>query len=367
MLKKLQVFISSTYTDLLEERQAAVAAVLKAGHIPAGMELFSAGDRSQLDTIRSWIEQSDVYMLILGGRYGTIEPDSGLSYTELEFNYAVELGKPLFAVVISESGLDKKLKTKGADVIERVHGILLRDFRAKVLSNISSFFDEPKDIRLAVFESLPDLSRNKNLIGWVRGDEVVDTQPLVDEVKKLSDENTALRAKLTQMERQVEKKNEGQREFDEIQRILGAKEITVRAGLAGNDKSIDSTALYLFKVFRGRFVTGITNSMDMSNLDNFLYFKVGPELATLDLVDYQKVSGVAYQRCSTTSKGKQFLARLSSLELDQTQAQLSKVTAATQNTDVNATTSPLAAPEQPTETAAAPAPKPKRVTRKKTA
>lgn len=366
MEKKFQVFISSTYTDLLEERQAAVAAVLKAGHIPAGMELFSAGDRSQLETIRSWIEQSDVYMLILGGRYGTIEPDSGLSYTELEFNYAVELGKPLFAVVISEGGLDRKLKAKGADVIERVHGILLRDFRAKVLSNISSFFDEPKDIRLAVFESLPDLSRNKDLVGWVRGDQVVDTQPLVDEVKKLSHENTTLRTKLTQLEKQIEKKNEGQSEFDDALRVLQAKKMTFAAGLAGNEKSVDTTALLLFKAFRDRFVTGISNGMGMSKLENFLYFTVGPELATLNLVDYQKVSGVAYQRCSTTAKGKQFLSRLNLLELDQAEADLSKVEAAKQNSGANVSISQAAAIEHP-EAPVAQEAKPKRATRKKTA
>ena len=44
MNKKIQVFISSTYTDLIEERQAAVEAILDAGHIPAGMELFKAGN-----------------------------------------------------------------------------------------------------------------------------------------------------------------------------------------------------------------------------------------------------------------------------------------------------------------------------------
>jgi hypothetical protein len=96
--RKLQVFISSTFTDLVEERQAAVAAILKAGHIPAGMELFTAGDRSQMATINEWIDESDVYMLILGGRYGSIERTSGVSYTELEYNYAVQQGKPLFAV-----------------------------------------------------------------------------------------------------------------------------------------------------------------------------------------------------------------------------------------------------------------------------
>lgn len=73
MNKKLQVFVSSTYTDFIEERQAAVQAILDFGHIPAGMELFKAGNKSQLETIYKWIDDSDVYMLILGGRYGSIE------------------------------------------------------------------------------------------------------------------------------------------------------------------------------------------------------------------------------------------------------------------------------------------------------
>ncbi|MCV5233546.1 DUF4062 domain-containing protein, partial [Escherichia coli] len=72
MKKKLQVFVSSTYEDLKHDRQAAVSAILKAGHIPAGMELFTSGDQSQMDTIRRWIDESDVYMLILGGRYGSV-------------------------------------------------------------------------------------------------------------------------------------------------------------------------------------------------------------------------------------------------------------------------------------------------------
>ncbi|MGA2178213.1 MAG: DUF4062 domain-containing protein [Verrucomicrobiota bacterium] len=60
MQKKLQIFVSSTFTDLIDERQAAVAAILKAGHIPAGMELFIAGDRTQMETIQLWIEASDM-------------------------------------------------------------------------------------------------------------------------------------------------------------------------------------------------------------------------------------------------------------------------------------------------------------------
>lgn len=62
MKKKYQVFVSSTFSDLINERQSCVEAILRAGHIPAGMELFSAGNESQLEIIRRWIEESDIYI-----------------------------------------------------------------------------------------------------------------------------------------------------------------------------------------------------------------------------------------------------------------------------------------------------------------
>ena len=75
MKKKLQIFISSTYIDLIDERQSAVQAVLESGHIPAGMELFKAGNLSQLETIKKWINDCDVYMQI--GRAHVWTPVTG--------------------------------------------------------------------------------------------------------------------------------------------------------------------------------------------------------------------------------------------------------------------------------------------------
>ena len=107
MSKKLQVFISSTYTDLIEERQKAVEAVLDAGHIPAGMELFKAG-KTQMETIKKWIDESDVYCLILGGRYGSVEEESQRSYTQLEYEYAAANHKPLFTIVLDDGIIYRK-------------------------------------------------------------------------------------------------------------------------------------------------------------------------------------------------------------------------------------------------------------------
>jgi hypothetical protein len=192
MKKKLQVFVSSTYTDLIEERQAAVSAILKAGHIPAGMELFTAGDESQMETINRWIDESDVFMLVLGGRYGSIEPISSLSYMELEYDYAVNSGMPYFAVVIDEAALEKKVREQGRDVIETAHAKELEAFRKKVLSRISAFFSNAQDIKLAVHETLSDIAYRYDLKGWVSGDEIPDIESFTDQINKLREENKRL-------------------------------------------------------------------------------------------------------------------------------------------------------------------------------
>lgn len=81
------------------------------------MELFKAGNDTQLSTIKRWIDESDVYLLILGGRYGSIEEESGKSYTHLEYEYAVDTGKTVFVVVLDEKFIYKKAIDMGMDNI----------------------------------------------------------------------------------------------------------------------------------------------------------------------------------------------------------------------------------------------------------
>ena len=89
MDKRYQVFVSSTFTDLQEERQEIMQALLELRCIPAGMELFPAANETQWDLIRKVIDDCDYYIVVIGGRYGSIGPD-GLSYTEMEYRYALE-------------------------------------------------------------------------------------------------------------------------------------------------------------------------------------------------------------------------------------------------------------------------------------
>lgn len=316
MDSKLQIFISSTYTDLKSERQAAVEAILKAGHIPAGMELFTAGDRSQWEVIQRWITDADIYMIILGGRYGSIEPDSGTSYTELEYDFAVSCGKPHFAVVIDEDALEKKVMSVGSSVIETDHADKLKAFREKVLSKISSFFSDHKDVKLAVLETVPQLTAEYELKGWMRATEIPDTKALADELSRLHAENKKLRDKLNSQAKELDKKSRRapglQEEFAELFKLLTDSEInvtTAKHAFVNADQIPDEVSvLDLMLSFRDSLMGGITNQMGMSDLQKYAFFTLCPKLQTYDLVQNEKVTGVRYRRYVITKKGTQFLA-----------------------------------------------------------
>ena len=164
--KKLQVFVSSTFTDLEHERQAAVEAILAAGHIPAGMELFAAGDKLQMKVIEKWIDDSDVYLLILGIRYGSIEPDSGKSYTHLEYEYALKHNKALFVCVIDEQEQKDRIKNG----IEEEHSDKLQKFRDLVCCDkVVSFWKDFGELKYAILHSMAmDFAKREELGGWVR-------------------------------------------------------------------------------------------------------------------------------------------------------------------------------------------------------
>ena len=103
MDKRYQVFVSSTFTELQEERSNVMQSLMEMDCIPAGMELFPSIDEEQWEFIQKIICDSDYYLLIIGGRYGTVAED-GLSFTEKEFDYAVSKGLKVVVLVHESPG-----------------------------------------------------------------------------------------------------------------------------------------------------------------------------------------------------------------------------------------------------------------------
>jgi hypothetical protein len=287
--KRLQVFVSSTYTDLIRQRQAAVEAILTAGHIPAGMELFTSGDESQMEVIKQWIDESDIFLLILGGRYGSLEPRTEKSYTQLEYEYAVEKGKPLFACVVTEVAQEKRVKEFGSGVLKTEHPQKLKEFRTLVLSRTSRFWDDFKDIKIAVGETLAQFARRDDLIGWVRPSQEANMPALADEIARLSKENAELRGQIARD--RSEYSINGLR-FDELRAILTGK------GLLSILKENRLNLTPRFSVAQLH--------MDLEKLQ---------ELIALGLIEVTHTIGQDISDCKLTDAGRVFLNRLEAEKL----------------------------------------------------
>lgn len=165
MNKRYQVFISSTYSDLQEERQRVITTVMKMDCIPAGMELFPASDDEQFEFIKRVIDDCDYYLLIIGGRYGS-ENFEGISYTEKEFDYAVANGIPVMSFVHGKPD-DIPFGKSESDPQKRRK---LEQFKNKVTAKkLVEFWIKPDELSGLVATSLASAFKLHPRPGWVRG------------------------------------------------------------------------------------------------------------------------------------------------------------------------------------------------------
>jgi hypothetical protein len=167
MDKRYQVFVSSTFKDLHDERQEVIQALLELDCIPAGMELFPAANDDQWSLIKKVIDDCDYYIVIVGGRYGSLGPQ-GLSYTEMEYRYAVEQGKPIMAFLHKVPGDLPANRTEESEAGRAK----LNEFREFVERRVCRYWQTPGELGGQVSRSLIKLIKNHPAVGWVKADRV---------------------------------------------------------------------------------------------------------------------------------------------------------------------------------------------------
>lgn len=169
MEKRYQVFVSSTFWHLEDARQEVMQALLEQDCMPSGMELFPATNEDQWSLIKKVIDDSDYYIVVLAGRYGSVGP-SGQSYTEMEYRYALETGKPILGFVHRNIGeLPAKFSETSAENKEK-----LESFHELVKQKLCKFWETPAELGGHVSRSLIKLTKSHPAIGWVRGNLVPD-------------------------------------------------------------------------------------------------------------------------------------------------------------------------------------------------
>lgn len=307
--RRYQVFVSSTYEDLKEDRQAAVEAILTAGHIPAGMELFTSGDLSQMAVIRRWIDESDIFMLILGGRYGSIEATSGKSYTELEFEHAVATKTPFFSVVIEEDALEQRVKDRGRKVIEQDNVVEFRAFRDQVMSRMCRFFSSSDQVKLAVHESLHALIQENDLVGWIPGDAAMVRTVVSTQLAKLAKENAALQKKVEAQQAVVRLSNG--LTVDEMLKVLDGVNVTLSPLVHELDKDVEVTLARATLMLSRFLASGVSNAAAAHKSERYVYGTVASPLAGYGLMEFGKLPAkFSFQRLVLSADGRKVIARL---------------------------------------------------------
>jgi hypothetical protein len=192
--KKYQIFVSSTFRDLAEERQDAIRNILDLGHIPAGMELFPASDTEQLSYIKKVIDECDYYIIIMGGRYGSLDSE-GVSYTEREYDYAVETGKVVLAFV---HGDISKIPVGKSDIAPRLQSNL-ELFRQKVMAGrLVREWTTREGLEPLVLKAIIRAISDYPATGWVRGDMVASAETL-QQANELLVENKRLKSEIAKL------------------------------------------------------------------------------------------------------------------------------------------------------------------------
>lgn len=259
--KKYQIFISSTYKDLIQARKKVSDAILKSYHFPVGMELFSAGDKSQWEVITKIIDKTDYYILILGHRYGSLSPE-GIGYTEMEYNYAKSLGIPVLSFIRHDDVATKQYERESdPELIEK-----LEIFRKNAMANkMCDFWETEEDLESKILMALYKSFATNPRTGWVRGDQAINPE-IANEIALLTKENRELKNKLENFQKE-ERKPEIELE------INGEKHLTIEYKEIANEKlpkEIKTTDIPL----------DLQNYIDPKELDEYNVFLNNTDVVT---------------------------------------------------------------------------------------
>lgn len=256
MEKRFQIFISSTYIDLIKERDKVIQAVLELNHFPSGMELFPAVGIPPKDVIEKYLKGCDYYLLIIAGRYGSLTRE-GISYTEWEYNIALKCGLPVIAFLHGDTKSIPSGKTDEKSYLRKK----LLAFREKVENgnHTVKYWSNADELKAQVLSSIPWAIKFQPQIGWVRGNNVAsdDAQKEINKLKNNIEQykNTveSLEADLKDFHNLKLTYEEAKREISKLKALVNKQSQSIIITIPGTNVSFK-----MIKVEGGTFMMGAT-------------------------------------------------------------------------------------------------------------
>lgn len=160
--RKYQVFISSTYKDLISYRQVVSDEITFRGHISAGMENFTACGEDLETYIKHVIDDSDYYVLIIGQRFGShIPTNENISYTMMEYEYAKAKGMRIIPFIYNG---DRLLNGNDLDMNKQK----LDGFISQISKSVPQYFKDENELIRKLTKALDNEMTNYPQKGWIR-------------------------------------------------------------------------------------------------------------------------------------------------------------------------------------------------------
>ncbi|MCD8352709.1 MAG: DUF4062 domain-containing protein [Clostridiales bacterium] len=156
------VFVSSTYEDLKPHRTEVQRRLVGLEQIVRGMEYFGSSPDTPLETCLKKISDCKIFILLVGASYGSVHPDFGKSFTELEYEHAIKLKIPVLVYMADMNSTAVGIPLAGVDTKHEAELNLFKEKlnREHTVSTFTSIDDLGKRIEHDVPEMLRQLDDN---------------------------------------------------------------------------------------------------------------------------------------------------------------------------------------------------------------
>lgn len=195
----------------------------------------------------------DYYVLILGKRYGSVNEKTGISYTEMEYNYAIDKGIPVLVFALDDSvELDDEKVEK--DDIKRGK---LAEFKSRAMGNrLASIWRDQSDLMGKVAISIMQAKNEIKRPGWHRGNDE-EKERLQKEIEYLRKENEELKKYTVGVSADTQKQKMEQDFYGkEIVLHFTEKVLVFTSNTTVNKKIVKTTLDEIFKFVSLR-ITGV--------------------------------------------------------------------------------------------------------------
>lgn len=145
-----RIFVSSTYEDMIPYRDAVSEALTSIEHLPIGMEHFVSTPDRALDVCLTDVRRCQLYIVLVGMRYGSVDEETGKSFTELEYEEALKNKIPVLAFVINEN--ECPVLPKFVDTGENAQK--LKQFKNRLDERMTSRFASAEHLKELVIRSV---------------------------------------------------------------------------------------------------------------------------------------------------------------------------------------------------------------------